>query len=100
MREKNYFEFHGSSIYDEGRVILENADFGNYQVIRNERYGDGTFVREVAGSSWTFLSGGQLYYFLTHTGSAQIASFCELNMSKEKCLTGEYGVYYEVVKGV
>jgi len=98
MREKNYFEFHSSSIYDESRVILEKADFSNYQVIRNKRYGDGTFVREVAGSSWTFLSGGQLYYFLPHTYSGEIASFFELNMSKEQCFTGEYGVYYEVIK--
>ena len=98
MKGQNYFQYHGSSIYDKRREVLENADFDNYRVIRNELYTDGSFVRERARSSWTFLSGGQLYSFLTHTWSGQIADFFELNMSKEKCLAGEFGVYYEVNK--
>ncbi len=94
-RNLNHFQFHGSIIYDNRRKILEEATY-EPKIEKNELYTDGSFVKEPCRMSSTFLHNGKLYYFLTsHHG--QISSFFELNTSREKCLSGEYGVYYEMV---
>lgn len=92
----NHFQFHGSIIYDERRKIIEAARFDDYKIVKHERYIDGSFVSENFKMTFTFLHNGQLYCFLT-THHGAISDFFELNMSKEKCLNGQYGVYYEAV---
>lgn len=72
----NYYEFHGSTIYDERRKILENAEYNpklkNFEIIPN-----------------TFSHEKKLYYFLTeHHG--QITSFFELNTNKENAQCDAY----------
>lgn len=91
----NHFQFHGSIIYDERRRILEEARY-EPKIVKYERYSDGSFVKERGENSTTFFHNGKLYYFMTmHHGA--ISNFFELNTSKEKCIDGQYGVYYEMV---
>ena len=94
----NHFEYHGSTIYDDRRGILEAAKFGGdgYKVVRHEKYADGSFVQSAFEPAWTFLHAGKLHHFST-THHGQIESFFELNMSKDKCLTGPFGVYFEAL---
>ena len=92
----NHFQFHGSIIHDERRKIVENATFDDYKLVKHELYADGSFVSEDCKIPTTFLHNGQLYYFLT-THHGAISDFFELNMSKDKCLNGQCGVYYEAV---
>lgn len=92
----NHFQFYGSTIYYERRKIIEAATFDGYIIVKNEKYADGSFVSEDCRMPFTFLHNGQLYYFLT-THHGAISDFFELNMSKDKCLNGQYGVYYEAV---
>ena len=91
----NHFQFHGSIIYDERRIILEEATY-EPKIVKHELYTDGSFVKERGENSTTFFHNGKLYYFIT-THHGAISNFFELNTSKEKCIGGQYGVYYEVV---
>jgi len=91
----NHFQFHGSIIYDERRKILEEATY-EPKIVKHELYTDGSFVKERGENSTTFFHNGKLYYFMT-THHGAISNFFELNTSKEKCIDGQYGVYYEVV---
>lgn len=91
----NHFQSHGSIIYDERRKILEEAIY-ELKITKNELYVDGSFVKKRVENSTTFFYKGKLYYFMT-THHGAISDFFELNTSKEKCISGQYGVYYEVI---
>jgi hypothetical protein len=90
----NYFEYHGSSIWYERREILKKAIFcdDNIKTFCYENRGN-NFVKFEEITSRKFVFQGKLYQFLTDL-SGQISSFFELNMSKEKCLKNNFGVYY------
>jgi hypothetical protein len=105
----NYFEYHGSAFYDDERLnILKNATFcqdimriTQYEPLANQtldksdpNYYTGKFsVREIT-NSWHFVYDNKLYCFWSDM-YGRIDTMCELNTSKEKCLSGECGCYYE-----
>lgn len=92
----NHFQFHGSTIYDERRKILEQARWDDYKIYSNDLCTDGSFEKQESKIPTTFFHEDKLYYFMTtHHGAIQ--SFFELNTDKEKCVRGQYGRYYEVV---
>jgi hypothetical protein len=93
----NYFEFHGSNIYDEKRSILEKAEWKGFNIKRHEILSDGSFIISDYISPTVFVFENKIYSFITGW-TAAISDFFELNMSKENCLTGKNGVYYELQK--
>jgi len=101
----NYFEYHGASIWDKRREILENAVFcdDNFKIQRlnpkcsfneigKKFYSDEWIVNNET-SSWKFIYQNKLYQFLTNQNS-KISSFFELNTSKKDCLNGKFGGYF------
>lgn len=92
----NFFQYHGSSIWDERRTILEKAKYwdDDIKVIRYKKYSNGEFEKIEETSSWKFVYKNILYYFHTNF-HGQICDLSELNISKEKCLRENYGVYFE-----
>lgn len=92
---KNYFQYHGSAIYNNERLILENASFDGFEITKHFILTDGTFLSEKANNSWTFIYNKELYYFLA-SNHGQINSFFKLNMSKQNCIDGKNGVYYSL----
>ena len=104
----NYFEYHGASFWDDRRIVLENAMF--CQDIMNVvcylpkinpklekshlNYYSGEFLKREETSSWKFVYKNKLYSF----GSdryGRIKCFHELNTSKNECLNGNDGCYYQ-----
>lgn len=93
----NYFQYHGSSIWDKRREILEQATFcdeASTEVFRYEKRGN-YFVKHEEISSWKFIYKRRLYYFLTDF-SGQISNFFELVISKKDCLSNNTRNYYSL----
>lgn len=92
----NYFQYHGSSIWDERRAILENAEYwhDDIKIIRYERYAEGGFVKNDFSNNKSFVFKNKLYSFQTNF-HGQISNIIELNISKQKCLKENYGGYFE-----
>ena len=99
----NYFQYHGSSIWDEKRTILEKAKYwdDDIKITRYEKYANGEFVKREVSNSWHFVFKNKLYYFLTNF-HGQIDSFSELSNTKEQCLKENCGVYFkfEILKKI
>jgi hypothetical protein len=91
----NYFEYHGSSIWDKRREILEKAIFcdeNNIEVIRHEKRGD-KFAKQKENNSWKFIYHDRLYYFcIDYFG--QISDFFDLVMSKNEAYDKNCGCFY------
>lgn len=98
--KQNYFQYHGSQIYGSERAVIENAELwgDDYLIKKHEMLTTGEYYSSDFSPHATFVSGGKLYMFLSGGSSGSILSFFELNTSPNKCLTGECGVYYEVLK--
>lgn len=91
----NYFQYHGSSIWDKRREILEKATFcdeNNRKVFRHEKRRN-DFIGHEEIKSWKFIYKGKLHYFLTDF-YGQISSFFELKMSEKECLENNCGCFY------
>ena len=99
MKKLNYFQYHGSSIYDKSRKILENAIFYDDDTLNVFHHdllvnGKENIIRETG--SWKFIFKGKLYKFLTNH-SGQISSFFELATSKEEAIKNHCGCFYSYV---
>lgn len=96
----NYFQFHGCQIWDKTRKIVEKAEMWGeeYSLKKHELLTTGEFDTTDFSAHATFVSGGKLYMFLSGSFTGSIVSFFELNTSPKKCVSGNCGVYYEIVK--
>lgn len=92
----NYFQYYGSSLWDERRTILEKAKYwdDDIKVIHYKKYTNGEFEKTEETNSWKFVYKSKLYHFYTDF-YGQISNFTELNTSKAKCLKENCGVYFE-----
>lgn len=76
----------------DDRKIFDNATWDGFDVLRHERYTDGTYVSEKINMPNVLLHAGQLYQVYFSPFTSTVVSLIELNMNKEdeSCL-----VYYE-----
>jgi len=83
----NYFEYHGSSIWDKKRKILEEATVWGDDIILNryEKLANDKFVKSDFPSSYFFAYENKLYRFITDI-SGRISSFFQSAISKKDCL--------------
>ena len=96
----NYFEYHGTTIYDDEKLnILKNAAFcaDIIKITRFQPYINSQQEQEIDGQEFSnamcFIYQNQLYRFLTNQ-RGRIESFFKL-ATRNEFLIGKAGCYYE-----